>query len=153
MEQEVQRVDIEGIMRKIREEAEKLRYEEPVSFEDVEIPAVMTEKNDRDSEFSLKKAEQTLDHINAMWEIPYGHVINGNPLKKLLARLARKINKPTGAPMAEDITKFNAEATQGMNEIMKFIRGALKKEDEMSRRIFELETEIRQLKKSAGKKA
>ena len=152
VEQKARMVNIEEIMEEIRKEAEALRYEEPVSFEDVEIPLAPGQGGGAEG-FELKKLEGTLTHVNSLWSIPYGHEISGNPLKKLLARAARKVNKPTGAPMAQDITRFNAEVAQSLNDIMLYIREAEKKAEEQEHRIFELEAEIRQLKEGAEKKA
>ena len=145
-------VNIEEIMREIRKEAEALRYEEPVSFEAIETPAVISGDNGGD-DFDLRKCENALGRANAIWHIPYGHEIAGNPVKKILGRAARKLNRPTGAPMAQDISDFNAEITQTLNEMLRFIRATQKKQEEQERRIFDLEAEIRQLKEGTEKKA
>ena len=150
MEKENLGLNIEEIMEEIRKEAEALRYEEPASFEEVEVRTVA---RDDSRDFDLPQFEKTVDRMNAVWDIPYGHEIAGNPLKKLLARAARKINKPTGLPMTQDITRFNAETVQAFNELLQFVRESRKKEEEQSRRIFELETELRKLRKGAEKKA
>ena len=152
MEKETPEINIEDIMDEIRKEAEALRYEEPVSFEDTAIPLTM-DKDGEGRPFSLKELEDTLTHINGMWTIPYGHEISGNQIKKFLARAARKLNKPTGAPMAQDITRFNAEAAKAFNSILQYIRENEKKEEDQGRRIAELEAEIRRLKEQAEKKA
>lgn len=145
-------LDIEKIMEQIREEARALRYEEPVSFEEVDVPVAQPESV-KGGDFRLKRFEETVDRMNAVWEIPYGHEIAGNPLKKLLARAVRKVNKPTGAPMAQDVTRFNAEVTHGINDVLNYIREAQKKAEEQERRIGALEAEVRQLREQAGKKA
>ena len=152
MEKEIPEINIEEIMQEIRKEAEALRYEEPVSFESIETPAVLSGDNEGDA-FDLKKCESALDRANATWRINYGHVITGNPVKKVLGRLARKMNKPTGAPMAQDITNFNAEVTQTLNEMIRYIRSARKTQEELERRIFDLEAEIRALKEGPESKA
>ena len=150
MEQESRNVNIEEIMKEIRKEAEALRYEEPVSFEEVEV---LTVSRETEGDFDLREFERTLDRVNVLWEIPYGHEITGNPVKKLVGRAARKVNKPTGQPMTQDITRFNAETVQCLNEILQFIRETRSKEEELNRRIFELESEIRKLRKGTENKA
>ena len=152
MEGNTPEINIQEIMQQIQKEAEKLRYEEPVSFEAIEIPAT-TREDSGTEEFDLKNCENIINRLNTLWNIPYGYEISGNPLKKLIGRFARKINKPTGAPMAQAITTYNADVTQSLNEVMRFIRASRKKEEEQDRQIFELEAEIRQLKNGMGKKA
>ena len=150
VEQENVGLNIEKIMEEIRKEAEALRYEEPVSFEEVEV---LTVSRDNARDFDLAQFEQTVNRMNSVWEIPYAREIAGNPLKKLAARLARKMNKPTGLPITQDITNFNAETVRALNELLHFVREARTREEEQNRRIFELETELRKLRKGAEKKA
>ena len=152
MENECPKINIEEIMEEIRKEAEALRYEEPVSFEDTAVPLTL-EKGGEGRPFNLEELEGMLSHINGMWNIPYGHEIAGNPLKRFLARAARKLYKPTGAPMAQDITNFNAEVTKCLNSFLQYIRDNEKKEEDQGRRIAELEAEVRMLKERAEKKA
>lgn len=145
-------IDIESIMEQIRKEAEALRYTEPVSFEKVDVPAIPGEEETGEV-FRVKDFQAALSQVNALWRISYGHEIAGNPVKKLVARAARKAVKPTGEPMARDITRFNAEVTRGMNCLSRFVRETIRKSEEQNRRITELETEIRLLKEQLEKKA
>lgn len=152
MESNTPEINIQEIMQQIRKEAEALRYEEPVSFEALETPAT-TREDSGTEDFDMKNCEDAMNRMNTLWHIPYGYEITGNPLKKLIGRVARKVNKPTGAPMAQAITNYNAEVTQSLNEVMRFIRAARKKEEAQDRQIFELEAEIRRLKNDMEKKA
>ena len=145
-------INIEDIMQEIRREAKALRYAEPVSFEEVEIPLTV-EASGQGERFDLRALQDEVNAVNASWNIPYGHVIEGNPVKQILARIARKLFKPTGAPMTQAISAHNAQVTNTLNMIMQYIQENAQKEKEQEKRILELEAELKRLKAAQGKKA
>lgn len=145
-------VNIEEIMNQIRREAKELKYTEPVSFEEVEIPAGIA-ASVAEGAFDLQTLQDEVNSVNASWNIPYGHVIEGNPIKQILARIARKLFKPTGAPMVQAISAHNAQVTKTLNTVMQYIQERESKEKEQEKRIFELESELKRLKAVQGKKA
>ena len=145
-------VNIEEIMTQIRREAKSLNYTEPTSFEEVDIPAGV-ETSDAEGTFDLQTLKDEINVVNAAWNIPDGHVIEGSFIKQILARIARKLFKPTGAPMAQAISAHNAQVTKTLNTVLQFIQANEKKEKEQEKRIFELEAELKRLKAAQGKKA
>ena len=152
MEQGAMKINIESIMDEIREKAKNLKYEEPVSFEDIITP-VPSSNQTAGQPFDRLAFEDTLFKMNKLWTIPYGHEIMGNPVTKFIGRAARKMNKPTGGSMAEDITLFNAEVTRSLNSIRLFIIETEQKMEAQERKILELEEEIRKLKRKTVKKS
>ena len=145
-------INIEEIMEEIRQEARELKYTEPVSFEDVAVP-VQTGRTGGAEAFDADNLQEAVSQANNLWHIPYGHVIEGNAVKRIVARAARKANRATGAAMANDITMYNAEVIKSRYGIMLYIGEAQRKAEEQERRIFELEAEVKRLKAGREKKA
>lgn len=138
-------VNIEEIMKEIRREAEALKVEEPALFEDIAIPAPPAPSSS--DQFNFSELESVINQANRLWEIPYGHVITGNPLKKLIARISRKAMKPTGVPMAHDITEFNAEVVRGLNGLLLYVRESRNTMEAQASKIGKLEEELASMKK------
>lgn len=145
-------INIETIMEEIRKEAKELQYEAPVAFEDVSVPAVSANTGEN-GKFDRARLGEVLQKLNASWHIAYDHPLVGNKARQQVVRVIRKANRPVGAPIADEVSAFNADVVQGLNEIANYIAGAEKRIAEAEKRVALLEDELRVLKRGKENKA
>ncbi len=95
---------------------------------------------------------QSLEYINAHYEIPYYWTFTGNPVKVFLKRLIRKVLKCMLCPLLNLQNRFNAHVMRCLGQIQLYTEDVrdtterlAKESAELRRQVAQLEEEVRRL--------
>lgn len=139
--QEIKTVNVEEIMKQIRAEiAEKGLQDDAIEFEELmEIDSM-----DESQDFSRKRLNENVTYLNEHWEVAaYRQLYASSGLKGkmfvFVKKVIRKLTKFYVEPIVYDQNQYNASVTRSMNEMKRFIRETQQENQELKKRIEELE--------------
>lgn len=139
--QEIKTVNVEEIMKQIRAEiAEKGLQDDAIEFETI----MGIDSTDGSREFNCKRLNESVIYLNGNWEVSAYrqlYAVSGfkGKLFVFVKKVIRKLTKFYVEPIVADQNQFNASVTRSMNEMKKFVRETQQENQELKKRIEELE--------------
>ena len=139
--QEIKTVNVEEIMKQIRAEiAEKGLQDDAIEFEEL----MGIDSMDESQDFSRKRLNENVTYLNEHWEVSaYRELYVSSGLKGkmfvFVKKVIRKLTKFYVEPIVNDQNQYNAGVTRSMNEMRRFIRETQQENQELKKRIEELE--------------
>lgn len=130
-----QKIDVEKIMEEIRADIKCKGYNnDMLSFSDVYVAPSDT--------FQKDVFDENVTDINNQWDIPYYRPIIGNPIKKFIQKVIRKLMKPVSFPVVIDQAEFNSRVASVMNQMKLYIETEQKEKELLIKKIEELQKKI-----------
>ena len=139
--QEIKTVNVEEIMKQIRAEiAEKGLQDDAIEFEEL----IGIDSMEGPQGFNRKRLNENVTYLNEYWEVlAYRELYVSSGLKGkvfvFVKKVIRKLTKFYVEPIVNDQNQYNASVTRCMNEMKRFIRETQQENQELKKRIEELE--------------
>lgn len=139
MFEELTVVDVEEIMKEIREDIKKKGYSaDMLSFNDIITEA----ENAASKGFNSLELNGELYLMNTNWNIAPYKPLSGNKITCLFKRLIRRITRFIITPIVTDQSDFNAHTVRTMNQLNNFIGNASRIEEKYDSLLFEIRRHI-----------
>lgn len=88
---------------------------------------------------------QSLDFINAHYEVPYYWTFTGNPVKVLFKRVVRKLLKCMLCPLLAMQNRFNAHVMRCLGQLKLYADDARETDEKLARETAELRRQVEEL--------
>lgn len=143
---ENEQIDIEVIMAEIKKSSRKKRFEEGANFSD----GVIDTGNLIVTEFDQYKFEDDVYTLNGAWKVESDRELTGNPVKRFLKRIFRRLYLFFIEKIVDDQNAFNAQTVRLMNELNCYVAETREENEDLKKQIIELYGKIEELKMTGG---
>lgn len=141
-------INVEEIIREIRDEIKKRGYtDEMLGFSEI------TYSSEAETVYNISTCKEIVCNLNCNWNVEWYREIPGNNFIRFLKKVIRKSCAFLIRPMSEQQVFFNANVTNGFNQLMAYIEDLENQkstyEEEiksLEEKIVKLENTIKQMK-------
>lgn len=141
-----EQINIESIMTEIRKNSRKKRFEEDVRFTDVTIDT----GNLTATEFDMYKFDDDVYALNGVWKIESDRELTGNPVKRFLKRIFRRLYLFFIEKIVDDQNSFNAQTVRLMNELNCYVAQTKEENEALKNQVIELNEKLEELRRAQG---
>ncbi|MGN0481893.1 MAG: hypothetical protein ACI4EV_10005 [Lachnospiraceae bacterium] len=141
-----EQISIEAIMTQIRKDSRKKRFEEDVKFTDITIDTGNLTAN----EFDVYKFDDDVYALNGVWKIESDRELTGNPVKRFLKRIFRRLYLFFIEKIVDDQNAFNAQTVRLMNELNCYVAQTKDENEALKNQVIELNEKLEELRRAQG---